>query len=238
MNQCIEYTLENCSYYRKMVIGSTPVYIFEDHNMALPVWGTFASKFGALHLISFDTHTDTHPAFTKFMGEEKTDYDPKRVLAIPKVKKLLDGMRYKKEDFCFEDIFRFSMTEMFNTEQILTGVIFGYLLSYTVRTHRDNYENDDRRFGYDATYLVDSDQSIPKIRVPLFLDIDLDFFREESEINQHFSTFIAPYVRIAKGITIAREPRFFNAEKFDSEFTVDQAEEKLISLLSSVVSPK
>lgn len=39
------YTIEKYSVYSKsLTIGIVPVYIFEEHNMALPAWGTISNK--------------------------------------------------------------------------------------------------------------------------------------------------------------------------------------------------
>lgn len=104
------YTLEKCSYYEKKNIQGKPIYIFESHNMALPVWGSYAAELGPLNLITFDSHTDTHPAFNKFLknNTRQADYQWRRTVQFPEVKKLLAGMHYRREDFSFEDIFKYS----------------------------------------------------------------------------------------------------------------------------------
>ena len=61
----MSYKIEECSIYAKsIVVKGIPIYIFDKHNMALPAWGTICNRIGKkVNLISFDTHTDTLPAF-------------------------------------------------------------------------------------------------------------------------------------------------------------------------------
>lgn len=33
------YKIEDCSLYQSHVIGNKLIYVFDDHNMAFPVWG-------------------------------------------------------------------------------------------------------------------------------------------------------------------------------------------------------
>ena len=40
-----KYTLEDCSMYTHLQIKNKDVYIFEAHNMALPVWGTYSDRY-------------------------------------------------------------------------------------------------------------------------------------------------------------------------------------------------
>lgn len=236
----MEYKIENCRYYEKLTINEKPIFIFDSHNMALPVWGTFASKIGFLHLLSFDTHTDTHPAFSKLMRDSGAtpEWDYKESILNPIVSDVLKKISYQKETFCFEDVYKYSC-DIGNTEQILTGVAFGYLSSYTVRCHIagyecSEYESNDRSLGYCATYIADDDSRKPDLQNPLALDIDLDFFRSESDLDCCFENYIAPYFQRAVVITIAREPRFFDSGKTDKHFTVEKAESLLLKLLKRI----
>ena len=229
----MSYSLEMCNYYTKREIKSKPIFLFDDHNMALPIWGTYAAMYGPMNLVTFDTHTDTHCAFTQLMQRygKHSDYNYNKMLNTPEVKAYLTGMKYKREEFSFEDVYRYSF-EILNTEQILTGVAFGYLKSYTVRCHNEGYEEDDRQNGYDATYLCDSDKRTPLIRIPLVLDIDLDFFRTPAELDDTFLNYIQPCFDTACAVTIAREPRFFASEREDEKFTNKEAESMLLDLFN------
>lgn len=63
----MSYSIEDCSVYRECVdINGVPIYIFEEHNMALLACGTICSKIGTgVNLITFDTHMDTLHMCTK-----------------------------------------------------------------------------------------------------------------------------------------------------------------------------
>ena len=58
------YKIEACSLYQSHVIGNKLIYVFDDHNMAFPVWGEFSSRNGSSYvLLTFDTHADNHLLF-------------------------------------------------------------------------------------------------------------------------------------------------------------------------------
>lgn len=97
----MEYKLDDCSYYKKVIIGGKPIYVFDSHNMALPVWGTYASVIGPANLVTFDTHTDTHCAFTKLMQESggHSDYNYRKMLNHPIVKTCMSKMNYQVNNF-------------------------------------------------------------------------------------------------------------------------------------------
>ena len=66
-----EYTLEKCSLYDVKFIKDIPIVLFKEHNMALPVWGTYSSRLGSLlNLVTFDFHTDTHNAFNSYLMDK------------------------------------------------------------------------------------------------------------------------------------------------------------------------
>ncbi|MBR7112068.1 MAG: UPF0489 family protein [Clostridia bacterium] len=57
---------EEC-YLNSQIISGKYVYVFEKHNMALPIWGMIANKLNRpLNLLTFDAHTDTLPAFSSY----------------------------------------------------------------------------------------------------------------------------------------------------------------------------
>lgn len=218
--------------YTEYEINNKPTFIFDKHNMAIPIWGKYASKYGALHLFTIDSHTDTHSAFAKYLRSinKQANYNYKDVLQYPEINKLLSTIRYRRDDFSFEDVYNYSQ-KIVNTEQILTGVAFGYIESYIVRSRSKGYEDDDRRFGYDATYLDYSDTSIPLIREPFALDIDLDFFKSKNEMGKEFADYLEPIFKKACVVTVAREKEFFNQGRNEEGFTVEMAEERLIQIM-------
>lgn len=238
-----DYSLENASLYNINIVNGTPVAIFDEHNMALPVWGTYSSRIGcSLNLVTFDTHTDTYPAFYSYLFENNIDNDFRvSVLQIPIIKQLLQNYRIGLDDFCFEDIYKLSCSYVKNTEQIITAYALGYINSYTV-IHRDfaaGYEQDDRFNGLDARYINEQcfyKSNFESLRLPLALDFDLDYFRNESDMNKEFFERIKPLIKNASVITIAREPKYFESCKTDDKFHIREAEEKLIFNISDILN--
>ena len=66
------YTIEECFLYKDSIkIAGIPVYIFDDHSMALPAWGVCSSRLRKpQNLNTFDSHTDTHPSFNSFVVDQ------------------------------------------------------------------------------------------------------------------------------------------------------------------------
>lgn len=244
-----EYKIEDCSLYRESrSISGIPVYIFEDHNMALPAWGTVCSRIGeSINLITFDSHTDTHPGFNSYiidMTGEAPNYG-EYGLKNPIIREVLNGSRFLIDDFSFEAVFRVATGYLKNTEQILCGVDLDYLSSYTVVNREDGvgtgYERDDRMMGYKATYTSRETWDLwdeKKVEDPIILDFDLDFFGKETDFDDDFTRKVSPLVKRAKAITIAREPKFFEYCKQDERYTNDKALEQLLSLIKESLSER
>ena len=237
-----EYALEDSSLYTIHSIYDKPIIIFDDHNMALPVWGTFSSrKNTSFNLVTFDFHTDTHPPFNSYLIDLDVDrISGSKALDIPAVKQLLKDCRLSLADFSFEDSYKLSCSILKNTEHILTACALGYLKSYTIVHHDDayGYEDDDRFNGLDARY-IESDifATLSSLNVPLpvALDFDLDYFRCEGDLNDTFFQKISSLVKNSSVITIAREPKYFEACKSDPKFSLTQAEKLLINGLESIL---
>ncbi len=236
----MEYTLELCSRYTKKEIQGKPVIIFEKHNEALPVWGTYASQIGRpMNLITFDTHTDTHAPFVRYLfsekGLRKVPYD-KSVLDLPEIKELLDGMHFRRDDFCFEDVFRIS-DMIACDEHILTAAVFDYLASYRI-VHKQFTNCNDTVYGYDSEYITHENfiyGSRPEVQKPLILDIDLDYFGEQKEILR-WAVRAEAYIKQADVITIAREPKFVIDCRTDEAFTAEIAEQEIIKSIDAILS--
>lgn len=227
--------LDRSEFYKKETISKKPVYIFEAHNLALPVWATYSNCFGALHLLSFDSRNDTFPPFNSYLVKKGiiANQDYRKSILLSEVQHLLPCIKHEGDSFSLDNVLRYSM-EMPNREQILTGVVLGYLKSYVIRCHSDGYEAEDRFFGYDATYISDEDERVPQIRSPLFLDIDLSFFRSRDELDSGFINYCAPFFQEACAVTVARESACFDKGKTENDFSVEEAEKKLLDLLAAV----
>ena len=235
------WNLDNCTYYEKNLIF--PIYVFDEHNMALAVWGTYRVKENKpLHLITFDYHTDTRPPFNQALSNNyyQAEFGAK-ALKIPYVRSLLANIKYKANDFKFQDVYKIS-DFIKNDEQIQTAYTFQYLNSYHV-IHRSNeasgFQKEDRLNNLNATYINANDfssKNITSIEAPIALDFDLDFFTSRKELSQEFFTSIKYLIKNAAVITIAREPKYFNTCKTEKDFTNQEAEDLLISGLLNILN--
>lgn len=240
-----KYTIEGCSMYKdSVVIAGVPIYIFDDHSMALPAWGVCCSRLGQkLNLITFDSHTDTHPSFNSYIFDQTGEAADlwHRGTKNPEIVKLLEGVNYQFDNFCFEDIYKITVGYLKNSEQILAGVDLGYLSSYTVVTKDAGvgleYERDDRMLGYNATYLsreACNQKVVDTVCDPVVVDFDLDFFGEALDFN--FLTEVVPLIKRAVAITIAKEPRFFEYCKTDECYTNEMALTQLLNFIRDVLT--
>ena len=132
------YTIEECSLYKdSIIISGIPVYIFDDHNMALPAWGVSCSRLRQpLNLVTFDKHADTHPSFHSYVFDQTGEAADSTHLGLnnPEINVILKSMHYQPNDFCFEDVFKIAADYLENDEHILAGLDLGYLSSYAVVT--------------------------------------------------------------------------------------------------------
>ena len=235
----MEYTLEACSKYEKLSVNGKPVVVFDEHNWALPVWGTYANRLKLpMNLITFDTHTDTHAPFLRYLrsecGIESVPFD-KSVLRLPHVARLLKGKKYRINDFCFENVFYLADCIAYD-EQILTASVFGYLNSYVI-IHKENDDLDDKQFGYDSKYIRHEEFASgnqPELRTPLILDIDLDYFGEKKDISE-WAKRSEEYIKAADVITIARESEWVERCKTDSTFDSKQAERWILKCIEKAL---
>lgn len=238
-----EYILEDCSLYEYRQIKGKDVYIFDSHNMALPVWGTYSNRMNeAFNLVTFDSHTDTRPPFTAEIVANSYDNDIRP--NHPVIKKILKGKNYKRSVFSFEDVFKLTCDYIQNDEHIQTADFFGYLKSYNVICGLDafeaeGYEHDDRVMGYDARYYIRKnlrEVDLGHVDEPVILDFDLDYFIGEGCFSDSFEKIITPLVNKASVITIAREPEFFDECKIMDDFTWEKALEILLAVIEKILS--
>lgn len=241
-----EYKIEECSTYAgSREIGGIPVYIFEKHNMALPAWGVVCNRIKKpAHLVTFDSHTDTHWGFNSYICEKTgkaPDY-PKYGLKNPHIMDLLTNTHFQIGDFSFEDVWSISVSDLKNTEQILCGVDFGYLLSYVVVNREDGvgsgYEKDDRRAGYQATYISREswdEWNVELMPEPLIVDFDLDFFGSPNDFDDKFKNKVAPLLKKTMAITIAKEAKYFECCKTQENYTVEAALTQLLDFIEEAL---
>ena len=135
-----------------------------------------------------------------------------------------------------------SVSDLKNTEQILCGVDFGYLLSYMVVNREDGvgsgYEKDDRRAGYQATYISREswdEWNVELMPEPLIVDFDLDFFGSPNDFDDKFENKVAPLLKKAVAITIAKEPKYFECCKTQENYTVEAALTQLLDFIEEAL---
>ena len=239
----MEYLLEECSAYRSKIIKNTPIFIFDSHNMALPVWGTIRQKSrAALHLISFDTHADTRAAFTRAIYGEYFIYDK---FTFDKFKKkILSSYHCDAKDFIFKDVFYLAIELVAHDEQIMVAEYYNYINRYTLFCDLDEdealeYQMTDRRQRLAATYytkhkiLEMSATDLSSLcQEPFILDFDLDYFTHSDIItNETFQNKVCLLIKSAVAITIAREEECFNLKKVDENFSNNQALQMLLNFI-------
>lgn len=229
------YVIEECSKYKIIQCHDKCLYLFDDHNMALPAWGSIASKNAAsFPLISFDTHTDTWDPFTKakVRGEYSADE--------------IKEYHCKCSDFSFEDAFCLAVELVGNEEHILLSCDYGYLSGYSIifDTDTDDWasmEDHDRSRGYNACYIprekwnAEYSEIVKNLPLPCILDFDLDYFRCAADMDNNFFASIRPLVKNAVAITIAREPEWFETVNIDPSFTNQVALEMLIKGIEGIL---
>ena len=241
----MEYSIDMCSTYTCYKLGSKDVYVFDEHNMALPVWGTHsAQKMAALSLVTFDTHADTRNPFARFMGRAGCTTNRKYMDNLL-IKEHLKDYHYLRTDFSFEDVWRLSVCDVAHDEQIQTAVDWGYLASYTVvcglsKECAKDYQQQDEWDGLPAKYISRCDWFSVAAEIidqhdhaKLVMDYDLDFFRCADDMNEEFIDSIKPLISQSQVITIARERACFDSVSLDSSFTNDDALKSLLRIIKN-----
>lgn len=233
--------MNNLRFTTEEKIRDKEVYIFENHNMALPVWGAYAcGNNSTYNLVSFDSHADTKDPFVKAVSKmfSVVDATAFRKFEHEVVKKL----HLSSADFSFDDLLNFSDKYVANDEHIFTAIHFGYINEYHLFCHVDGdisvYQEDDQKRGLQAFYHERSDimqmseeyiKSI--ITAPFILDFDLDYFIDPFLLSNKFRESVKPLVDRATVITIAREHCYFNRCVLDDNLTNDIVLEKLLSII-------
>lgn len=245
----MEYSLEMCSFYEIKQIEQKKIIIFDSHNMALPAWGTIRQNSAVpLHLISFDTHTDTRAAFAREVIKMYSLYDKS---SCEKFKtNVLSKYHCNANSFVFEDAFRLAVELVAHDEQIMVADYYDYINGYTIFCDLSEddaswYQSDDRLNGQNATYYTKKriedmqDTDIEALcNSPFILDFDLDYFTYPDIINAVFRKNVGTLIKNAVAITIAREPEYFDREKIDEQFSNEQALEMLLNFIAQELEKK
>lgn len=176
------------------------------------------------------------------MKQVKPQNIPQYGLKNPHIKELLSDKHFQIGNFSFEDVWCVSEGYLKNTEQILCGVDFGYLLSYVVVNRGDGagigYQEDDRIAGYQATYISRESWGkwdVDQVPEPLIVDFDLDFFGNPNDFDDELKSKVAPLLKKAVAITIAKEPQFFEACRTQEGYTVEEALTQLMDFIKETL---
>ena len=241
------YKIEDCSLYQSHVIGNKLIYVFDDHNMAFPVWGEFSSRNGSSYvLLTFDTHADTRPPFTSAIYSKYDYYD---ITTSKKYKsEVLSKYNCHLDNFVFQDAFELALVDIKNDEHIQTACYFGYITDYHVFCALDEYERlsyqrDDQISGFGAFYhskdhllSMDDSEIESLIAHPFILDFDLDYFTSKEIFSDLLFEKMKPLIRHASIITIAKEPKYFEYERSSDKFQNEEALGLLLDVIAKAIS--
>ncbi len=144
-------------------------------------------------------------------------------------------------DFSFDSVYSIADNSLKNDEHILTAVNFGYIREYTIvcniePRYVDQFIRADSFDGYKAVYI--SKESLPihiDVASPIVLDIDLDYFNSKEDLSDSFIDTVAPIIKRAELITIAREPSFFEYCRTDNNFSIEDAYNSIINIITDYV---
>ena len=250
----------NLSIHR---ISRKSIYIFDSHKYALLMWGYFSNRKAPFKLITIDYHTDTRLAFNKYSWDYfKTNsqeidrakirkfaanqIDPdnikcvysnlnqlqndEQIDAALKLNYISDAIVIScSNEFADEDINYFlnechrGWSYFYPYEQVENPYeAFPYINSYLLNRLEDEYF-EGMGFSYQNSYS------------PFVLDIDLDYFPTRLSLQPKHRDIISQLVKNAEFITIAREQKYFDDNCRESDFSIVEAEELLLSLLHSIL---
>ncbi len=130
-------------HYTEMVANDVPVYIVEDHSVALKAWAVTREKFDQpLVLLTLDKHTDTHPALVKHAYSKSQESGRDRTQII---KELLGATHWND----LESI-NSLLPCVRNDEHIATAIDLGILEAAFVLSF--NETNPTASIEYDALF--------------------------------------------------------------------------------------
>lgn len=247
------------SIYDIRTIKGKQVFIFKDHNMALPIWGIYSSNINApCSIITFDSHNDTVNPFSFFISTDpmkgmlsqcSNTYIPEgkrgNKVNLPSIMLLLKDKHYRRRDFDLDDVMELCVDNIKNVEHIKTAYDWEYINSYHIISRSDksdDYMDQDKKMGYDAEYLSvqqwyeQSKQKLFEVSKPYILDIDLDFFIDSLSYGNEFQQCISSLIKGAELITIAKEPDWFKKEKKDEMLEVDDVLKEILRIIEFSLS--
>jgi len=251
----MKFTFSNLQVHS---INRKTVYVFDEHQYALPLWAEFSiSNSKQYGLVTFDFHTDTRQGFNRYAclqnsGELHRVWDEFRInyvnsITPTDIKAVVEATK-----------------NLANDEHICAALNFGYIdnahvvnvenehhdlniFYYRIKTPFDlesieitqnPYERDNGLTQFflnriEDDYLVDTGFSIPPN--PFILDFDLDYFPTRESLNPKNRKIITELISKAQIITVAREEFYFEKNRKQQGFDVREAESLLLKLIEDVL---
>jgi hypothetical protein len=241
-------------------ISGKKVYIVNDHQYVLPIWGEYVSRNGGnpIKLITFDYHTDTRRGFRHYMasiGSTKGLYDSE---SLEKIR----ADRFNQINVSRSDSLIKVADDITNDEHIMTAHELGIIGEYHVINCSDTEDSDmgyfyKERFCQSCVQVVDCNNNCPSdierrknARLddnylestgfvvpdgPFILDFDLDYFPLRNTFAPSNSIIINRIIQLAKIITIACEPNYFESLK-EEDFSFIEAKTCLLKLIENALN--
>jgi hypothetical protein len=238
--------------YITKTFGNTPVYIFEKHNFAFPIWGEFSARAKRpLTLVSLDSHNDTMPPFRKHYSTDGNGvYNRAKCNKFIASKLVINNKQAFQTRFILEDAC-FIANALANDEQIKAAFDFCYINECHIvsRDVKCRYEKEDASQGYNISYhfIREGENYLPLEQVSLeqvlcrltdrlsgkgiILDVDLDFITSKYCFSPISRSYIKLLSQQSIAVTIAREHEYFNCCRIDETFENEKALELLLSVL-------
>lgn len=232
----------SCCYEIKNIKGKS-IYIFDNHEMALPIWGIHSVKnICSYKLYTFDTHCDTH---TPFVRHQIQNGDPvsKNYLQKPYIHKLFTNIKFQRNNFSFDDVYYIALKHLNNDEQIKAAYDWKYISEYNIISSESQYitfQAQDRADKYNCNYYHKNNwyENIvfPNNSDSILLDFDLDFFTSIKDFDTLKCTPMSILINKCDAITIAKEPSYFEKckqDKKNSDYSYQVALTHLLSIIDN-----
>lgn len=227
------------SRLRIEMIKNKMVYIVDRHQYTLPIWAYYSLKNKqAYELVSIDYHPDTQPPFWQKMQLKAINMNVDDVDG--KVEELIDARLYKVDRENAVQLIE-EAHELNNDEHIHTAIHLKYLTTYHMLNCMDahdfpegkHYLIDEKFFGSLEDFMFES-VGFECPNKPMILDIDLDYFLDQSFDSPESLDIFTKLVKRAEIITVARSVKYFEYLKREA-FSIEECEEKLLKLIGTLV---
>ncbi|MGY5353500.1 peptide arginase family protein [Wenyingzhuangia sp. IMCC45467] len=225
-------------------INGKEIFICEKHNEVLFLWEKYRSV--KPYLISFDHHTDTHPAFQHKSYHEKLNSN----------QQLIERLKNGENELIHDLINDEHIDAAIKCEFINKALLFTVDSTNPKRddiiniSDYENYSDTSKiiinhnlcchtEISIESKILEDEFKRFEFCIMPevwkknYILDIDLDFFHYKSSIEVNDYSFFNELIKNAKAITIARETIWIEQWKrdYDKNLTVEFLEKKILEII-------